>query len=100
METIIVSAGVGIDVGKRELVTCVRRANGSSESPVTLADSKVGIRKFVVHLQEQEIEKEVPILLESTGPYHWLTARTLADQGFAAKVVNPLHTRQIARYSI
>lgn len=100
MENIASLAGVGIDVGKRELVTCIRRSNGVSEPPATFTNSSLGFKKFVVHLTGHGIEKDTPILLESTGPYHWPAARHLADQGFRAKVVNPLHTRQIARYSI
>lgn len=100
METIIASPGIGIDVGKRELVTCIRRSSGVTEPPATFANSSVGFRKFIVHLSHQSIEKETPIILESTGPYHWSVARYLTDHGWVAKIINPLHTRQIARYSI
>lgn len=100
METIIASYGVGIDVGKRELMTCIRRSNGVTEPPAAFANSSIGLKKFVVHLTEHSIAKDVPILLESTGPYHWPAARYLADHGYAAKIVNPLHTKHIARYSI
>src|SRR3989338_1408483 len=100
METIIASPGIGIDVGKRELVTCIRRSNGVTEPPATFANSSVGLKKFVVHLTRHDVEKETLIILESTGPYHWPAARYLTDQGWVAKIINPLHTRQIARYSI
>lgn len=100
METIINNPGVGIDVGKSELVTCIRHSNGATEPPVAFANSSIGFRKFVVHLTHQAIHQDTPILLESTGPYHWDIARYLADQGYVSKVVNPLHTKQIARYSI
>lgn len=100
METLTASAGIGIDVGKRELVTCIRHSNGVSDPPAAFANSSLGLKKFVVHLTTENIEKDVPILLESTGPYHWNAARYLTDQGYVAKVVNPIHTRQIARYSI
>lgn len=100
MEPIISSNGIGIDVGKRELVTCIRRSNGVTEPPATFTNSSIGLRKFVVHLNNNDVGKDTPILLESTGPYHWPAARYLADHGYQSKVVNPLHTRQIARYSI
>lgn len=100
MENIIALPGIGIDVGKRELVTCIRRSNGVTEPPATFANSSIGFRKFVVHLDNYSVLKTTPILLESTGPYHWPAARFLADHGYAAKVVNPLHTKHMARYSI
>ena len=100
MDTIANNPGVGIDVGKSELVTCIRYSNGAAEPPVTFANSSIGFKKFVVHLASQHIQSDTPILLESTGPYHWEIARYLADQGYLSKVVNPLHTKQIARYSI
>lgn len=100
METLIASRGVGIDVGKRELVTCIRHLNGATEEPETFANTNTGFKKFAIHLEKYGVDGDVPIILESTGPYHWPAARFLADNGYMAKVVNPLHTRQIARYSI
>lgn len=100
MENLIASRGVGIDVGQRELVTCIRHQNGVSEEPETFSNTNLGFKKFVTHLQKYEISNDVPIVLESTGPYHWPAARYLVDNGYMAKIVNPLHTRQVARYSI
>lgn len=100
METIVASPGIGIDVGKRELVTCIRRLDGVTEPPAAFTNSSIGLKKFVVHLNNCGVEKSTPIVLESTGPYHWPAARYLADHGYAAKVINPLHTKHIARYSI
>lgn len=93
-------SAIGIDVGKDELVTCVRRSNGVAESPVTFPNSMVGIRQFIRKLTRELIPPATPILLESTGPYHWMAARMLADRQYHAKVVNPLHTKQIARLSV
>ena len=98
--TIVASPGIGIDVGKRELVTCIRRLNGVTEPPATFTNSSIGLKKFVVHLVNCGVEKTTPIVLESTGPYHWPAARYLADHGYLSKVINPLHTKHIARYSI
>lgn len=94
------SNSVGIDVGKRELVACVRRSNGVTEPPAAFPNSSIGFRRFAVYLKNHEVEDDAPILFESTGPYHWQAARTLADKGFFVKVANPIHTKQIARLSI
>jgi len=94
------SHSVGIDVGKRELVACVRCSNGITEPPAAFPNSSIGLNKFVVYLKKHEVAPDAPILLESTGPYHWQAARTLADKGYFVKVANPIHTKQIARLSI
>ena len=91
---------IGIDVGKRELVARIRRSNGVTEPPAAFPNSSIGLRKFIVHFKKYDIDAETPILLESSGPYHWRAARTLADAGYFVKVANPLHTKQIARLSI
>lgn len=100
MEQTIFSHSVGIDVGKRELVACIRCSNGITEPPAAFPNSSIGLNKFVVYLKKHNIQSDEPILLESTGPYHWQAARTLADKGFFVKVANPIHTKQIARLSI
>lgn len=91
---------IGIDVGKRELATCIRHSGGATMPPAFFPNTSVGLRKFIVHLNEQNVSKESPILLESTGPYHWKAASMLAKEGYLSKVVNPLHTKQILRHSI
>lgn len=91
---------VGIDVGKEELVVCVRDGDGNTDTPVCFGNTRAGLKKLVVYLGRTGIGGDDPILLESTGPYHWEAARTLADAGFFVKVANPLHTKQIARLSI
>lgn len=91
---------IGIDVGKRELVARIRRSNGVTEPPAAFPNSIMGLKKIVVHFKKNEIGSDVPILLESTGPYHWQAARALADRGYFVKIANPLHTKQIARLSI
>lgn len=92
--------GIGIDVGKEELVFCVRSSNGLTESPLSFSNSRIGQNRILRYLQEHNISADVPILLESTGPYHWHTARFLSEHNYLVKVANPLHTRQIARHSI
>lgn len=97
METQI---SVGIDVGKTELVACIRASDGKEAIPAPFPNSSVGLEGFLVHLKEHGVGAEDPILLESTGPYHWRAASFLRERGFLSKVVNPLHTKQIARHSI
>lgn len=91
---------IGIDVGKRELVAGIRDSDGNVAITAPFSNTSIGLKRLVVHLRNAQVSENDPILLESTGPYHWQAARTLADQGFFVKVANPLHTKQIARLSI
>ncbi len=100
MESQTFSHSVGIDVGKHELVACIRCSDGITEQPAAFPNSSIGLNKFVVYLKKHAVAPDEPILLESTGPYHWQAARTLTDKGFFVKVANPIHTKQIARLSI
>jgi len=91
---------IGVDVGKTELVASLRRSDGKTGAPYLFANSTVGFKQFLVYLKKNDVSSDDPILFESTGPYHWMAARTLADEGYFVKVANPLHTKQIARLSI
>lgn len=94
------NTSVGIDVGKEELVLGIRNAEGIVHTPAPFPNTSIGLKKLAVHLERHRVGADDPILLESTGPYHWAAAKTLADRGFFVKVANPLHTKQIARISI
>lgn len=98
--TIKTLKSVGIDVGKAELVAGVRFSDGHLAIPAPFPNTIMGVKSLIVHLKKQSIGENDPILLESTGPYHWQVARTLTDKGYFVKVANPLHTKQIARHSI
>lgn len=94
------SQSVGIDVGKWELVACIRNSDGNSAIPAPFPNTSMGVKKMIVHFKHNSIGLDNPVLLESTGAYHWQAARLLADNGYFVKVVNPLHTKQMARFSI
>jgi transposase len=87
-------------VGKTELVAGIRDTDGQTAIPAPFPNSIIGLRTLIVHFKKQGIGFDDPILLESTGPYHWKAARTLTDAGYFVKVANPLHTKQMARHSI
>lgn len=93
--------GVGIDVGKKEMVACTRRSQSALAEPaISIPNTTTGIRDLLRHLDKTAIPQDAPILLESTGPYHWDAAYLITQAGRNARVVNPLHTRQALRYSI
>jgi len=91
---------IGIDVGKEELVTCIRSSDGLTESPISFPNSSIGLKRLLRYLDKSNIKKDTPILLESTGPHHWKAAHTLTQHNYLAKVANPLHTKNILKHSI
>lgn len=91
---------IGIDVGKTELVACIRDTDGKTAIAAPFPNSSVGVQKFLVYLKSNNVSPDDPVLFESTGPYHWRAARSLADEGYFVKIANPIHTKQIARLSI
>lgn len=101
METALYPFGIGIDVGKKEMVVCKRRSQSALAEPaISIPNNTTGIQTLLRRLDKELIPNDVPILLESTGPYHWDAAHLLTQAGRNARVVNPLHTRQALRYSI
>lgn len=89
---------IGIDVGKKEMVACVRRSDGVTKPSISLSNNSAGLKKFLHQIDNHG--KETPILFESTGPYHWQWARELSRAGWNARVVNPILTKKVTRLSI
>lgn len=100
MTTTNIPVSIGIDVGKKELVTCSRCSNGITLPPASFPNTMIGVRQFINKLKAESVSYITPILLESTGPYHWLAAHAIAKHNYAVRVVNPLHSKQIARLSV
>jgi transposase len=46
------------------------------------------------------LPKETPILMESTGAYHWQAARLFADDAWNIRIVNPLEAKKVMRMSV
>lgn len=92
--------GIGVDTGKTEMAACIRCSDGTTEPAISFPNTNTGHRKFLATLGYYQITEAIPILLESTGPYHWQLASTLTTKGYLAKVVNPLHTKHMIRHSI
>jgi len=90
----------GIDVGKKELVVCGRSSDGLTDFSAVFPNNSIGFKKLLVHIRDETTNHNIPILLESTGPYHWNAARYIAQSDMQARVVNPLFTKQMFRFSI
>jgi transposase len=82
--------GVGIDVAKVELVTCIRYSDGSDHH-MTVKNTKSGIQKLQ---RKFGIPKEYKIVMESTGRYYFLSALILSETGYDVRVINPIQAKK------
>lgn len=83
---------VGIDVSKRTLDVYVRPLGLS----VQVANSDAGLRELLQALAAFRSETSL-VVLEATGGYQALAARTLMAEGWPTVVVNPRQVRDFAR---
>lgn len=91
---------IGIDVGKNEMVACIRRSDGVTEPAISFPNTTLGVRGFARKLEGRELGLDTPILMESTHVYHWKAARLLADQGWNIRIVNPFEAKKVLRASV
>jgi transposase len=84
---------VGIDVSKDTLVGVIRLP--TQEQHFTVPNSTNG----VVALHRKLRGCHCPLIMESTGRYHILTAFLLAQRGYDVRVVNPVHAKRYMRAS-
>ncbi|MBU1910981.1 IS110 family transposase [Patescibacteria group bacterium] len=91
---------VGIDVAKEKVDVAIRFTNGEYEHSLFDNTSEEEIQKLSKWLSEHGISKDTPIVIESTGSYHWLCCIALAEQKFKVHLINPLMTKNYERASI
>lgn len=85
--------GIGIDVSKRELVCAMRYKDRVQH--ITKTNTKAGIRA----LENSFKHCACPIIMESTGKYHFLPALLLSEQGYDVRIVNPIMAKRYMRSS-
>jgi len=85
---------IGIDVSKKELVCAVRYRHHVQH--ITKTNTKAGIRA----LDNRFKRCACPIIMESTGRYHFLPALLLSEQGYDIRIVNPIMTKRYMRGSV
>jgi transposase len=88
-----VPLSIGIDVSKKELVCAVRYAQKVQH--VTKTNTKVGIGALDSYFQKCSC----PIIMESTGRYHFLPALLLSQKGYDIRIVNPIMAKRYMRSS-
>lgn len=91
-----VLCAVGVDVAKDTLSIC-RRYSGGEKETVSIRNNEADIAKFIKENLSGYKEK---IVMESTGRYHYLSAITFSENGFDARVINPLITKKYSSGAI
>jgi len=87
---------VGVDVAKDTLSIC-RRYSGGEKETVSIRNNEADIAKFIKEKLSGYKEK---IIMELTGRYHYLSAITFSENGFDARVINPLITKKYSSGAI
>lgn len=85
---------VGIDVSKDTLAVCLRFSN--REEHLTVSNTVSGI----AGLRRTLKTCSCPLIMESTGRYHLLSAFLLSEDGYDVRVVNPLQAKRYVSASI
>jgi len=87
---------VGIDVSKKKLDVGIL---GEAKRHISFKNSIEGITDLIDHLKEESVGRS-PVVLESTGNFHLLSATLLRESGFRVHVINPLITKRYEKSSI
>lgn len=88
---------IGIDVGSQKLDVCF--LGKDSQRHKTFTNDEEGVNNLLNYIKEMQIELQ-PIVMESTGSYHWKVALTLSKHNYNLKVINPIITKKYRRSSI
>jgi len=91
---------VGIDVSKAKIDVAILRETNEVINKQFLNQTEEDMKKLVLWLQENGVKKETPIIVESTGSYHWLSCIVLSENEFCVHLINPLITKRYEKSSI
>jgi transposase len=92
---VVVSRCAGIDIGKAEVVVCLRvpGSRGSRVSEVRTFSAVAGqIKRLADWLAEQEVSH---VVMEATGQYWKPVWDVLAERGFELMLVNARHVKMV-----
>lgn len=90
---------VGIDVSKLDLDVAVLGEEGT-EFGRFRNEKEEKINEMLSFLQSRGVSPTTPIVVESTGSYHWLVCVMLSEAGYNVCVINPLLTKKYQLASI
>ena len=91
---------VGIDVAKAKIDVAILWNVTETKTKQFPNQTESDMKKLVDWLNENGVTKKIPIVVESTGSYHWLSCLLLSENGFTVHLINPLLTKKYERSSI
>lgn len=91
---------VGIDVAKAKIDVCILCDMTNTKTKPFPSESEKDMEKLIAWLTENGVQADTPIVVESTGSYHWLSCLLLTENGFQVHLINPLMTKRYERSSI
>lgn len=90
---------VGIDVSKATLDVAIAHSDGECVSQAFGNDTD-SLQRLTVWLREHYVSAKTPIVVESTGSFHWLCCIILSEQKNKVHLINPLLTKKYQQSSI
>jgi len=91
---------VGIDVAKLKVDVAILKKDSQTLTKKFSNQSEEDIKELIVWLRENEVSNKIPIIIESTGSYHWLPCLLLSENEFKVHLINPLITKKYEKSSI
>jgi len=91
---------VGIDVSKAKIDVAILWDMTETKTKPFSNQTESDMEKLVAWLNDNGVAKDTPIVVESTGSYHWLSCLLLSEKGFMVHLINPLITKRYEQSSI
>jgi len=98
--TLHTAVSVGIDVSKATLDVAIASQDGEVFSHTFVNETEENMQHLAAWLREHDVSPQTPIVVESTGSYHWLCCLSLTEQKFSVRLINPLLTKKYQKASI
>lgn len=100
MKHVTTPQSVGIDVAKAKIDVCILWDMSETKTKQFPNQTEQDMEKLIAWLAENGVQKDIPIVVESTASYHWLSCLLLSESGFCVYLINPILTKRYERSSI
>lgn len=100
MEQLETPKSVGIDVAKSKIDVAILIDSSNVIRKQFSNETEEDMQNLVKWLNQNDVTVNTPIVVESTGSYHWLSCIILSENGFCVHLINPLITKRYERSSI